>query len=60
MGNIFFSLSCLFGILLLSGCGDDPITPLEQASGKIAEQAIIKELNKESGLITRLPRNLLA
>lgn len=47
MGNIFFSLSCLFGILLLSGCGDDPITPLEQASGKIAEQAIIKELNKQ-------------
>lgn len=47
MRNIFFSLSYLFGILLLSGCGDDSIAPLERDSGKIAKQAIIKELNKQ-------------
>ena len=47
MRNIFLTLSCLFGILLLSGCSDDPATQLEQDSGKIVEQAIIKELNKQ-------------
>lgn len=47
MRNIFLTLSCLFGLLLLSGCGNDPAAQLEQDSGKIVEQAIIKELNKQ-------------